>query len=258
MKYHWVSSEEWEASKRGDDCEMCYHLQTNTTETPHGFIVAELERGVLQLQKNQNIRGYCLLIAKKHVTEPFQMHEQERRLFFEDMVNAAEAMQQVFQPAKMNYEMLGNMMPHLHVHLKPRYLDDAAPHRRIPSNSKNPHLLSGDEYQQIIGDVREALGFIRVRVDDPLLVNLLDNQGRVTRWPTLKFPEEQMAVREYLASKFEYEREYTEREVNDLLNVWHTFGDWALLRRELFMHELLGRMKNGSCYWRKAERTRAG
>lgn len=258
MKGQWVSLEAWEARKRGDDCEMCHHLQTGAMENPHGFVVAELDRGVLQLQKNQNIRGYCLLIARKHVTEPFQMHEHERRLFFEDMVKAAEAMQQVFQPAKMNYELLGNMMPHLHVHLKPRYLDDAAPHGRIPPNSKTPRLLTSDEYQQIIGDLREAMGFIRVRVDNPLLVNLLDNQGRVTRWPTLKFPEEQMAVREYLVSKFEHEREYTEREVNDLLNRWHTFGDWALLRRELFMHELLGRMKNGSRYWRKAQSTRTG
>jgi hypothetical protein len=167
------------------------------------------------------------------------------------MTRAAQAMQQVFSPDKMNYEMLGNRLPHLHVHLKPRYLDDAAPHRRINSRSTDPHLLTDDEYRQLVGNLREALGYIRERVSDPLLVNILDNQGRVTRWPTLKDQDEQMAVRRYLASKFEPGRHYTEREVNALLNEWHTFEDWALLRRELFMHEFIGRLKDGTAYWLK-------
>ena len=54
----------------------------------------------------------------------------------------------------------------------------------------------------------------------------------------------------YLAEKFEFRRKYSEREVNDILNQWALFNDWALLRRELIMYNLLQREKNGSAYWR--------
>ncbi len=210
--------------------------------------MAELERGTLRLMRNQWVRGYCMLIAKKHYTEPFQMYDAERTLFFEDMSRAAQAMQQVFAPDKLNYELLGNEQPHLHVHLKPRYIGDPVPHGRMPANRETVHL-SDDDYWRLVGDLREALGMIRERVNDPLLVNLLDNQGRVIDWPHPKSSDKQMAVRRYLASRFEAGREYTEREVNELLKRWHIFEDWALLRRELFMHRFLKRMKDGSAYW---------
>jgi hypothetical protein len=55
----------------------------------------------------------------------------------------------------------------------------------------------------------------------------------------------------YLLSKFDPTRLYTEKEVNTLLNEYHTFGDPALLRRELFDRGLLDRIPNGSAYWCK-------
>ncbi|MFW5690904.1 MAG: DUF2087 domain-containing protein [Chloroflexota bacterium] len=38
--------------------------------------------------------------------------------------------------------------------------------------------------------------------------------------------------------------------VNDLLNRWHTFEDWAVLRRELVDRRMLCRARDGSVYWR--------
>lgn len=54
---------------------------------------------------------------------------------------------------------------------------------------------------------------------------------------------------EFLAAKFEMGREYSEKEVNEILNQNHTFGDPALLRRELYMKKLLDRTPDGSRYW---------
>lgn len=59
----------------------------------------------------------------------------------------------------------------------------------------------------------------------------------------------QRLVLDYLASRFECGRVYTESEVNVLLRQWHTFDDWALLRRELFEQGYLNREKDGSRYW---------
>ncbi|MDX1995432.1 MAG: DUF2087 domain-containing protein [bacterium] len=79
----------------------------------------------------------------------------------------------------------------------------------------------------------------------------LDAEGRVTRWPTRKgtFADQELVLA-YLATKFEAGKVYTEREVNDVLRQYHTFEDWALLRRELFERGYLNREKNGSLYWR--------
>jgi GNAT superfamily N-acetyltransferase len=80
------------------------------------------------------------------------------------------------------------------------------------------------------------------------LQKLLNEAGQVTRWPTK--PQEKTLVIEYLASKFARDGDYSERDVNELLKTWHTFSDWALLRRELFERGFLAREKNGSAYWR--------
>jgi hypothetical protein len=52
-----------------------------------------------------------------------------------------------------------------------------------------------------------------------------------------------------LASKFEPGRRYTEKEVNERLKSWHSFGDWCLLRRSLCDCGFLRREPNGASYW---------
>jgi diadenosine tetraphosphate (Ap4A) HIT family hydrolase len=40
--------------------------------------------------------------------------------YFQEMVLLATAIERAFQPRKLNYELLGNQVPHLHWHLFPR------------------------------------------------------------------------------------------------------------------------------------------
>lgn len=74
----------------------------------------------------------------------------------------------------------------------------------------------------------------------------VDDDGRLTRWPTRQKVQKQAIA--LLASRFEPGREYGEREVNELLNAWHAFGDWAILRRALFDWRFLDREADGSRY----------
>ncbi len=55
----------------------------------------------------------------------------------------------------------------------------------------------------------------------------------------------------YLAGKFEIGRQYTESEVNDILDDWTEFHDPATLRRELFNKRLLNRTPDGRTYWKE-------
>ncbi|MEL6148492.1 MAG: DUF2087 domain-containing protein [Chloroflexota bacterium] len=84
--------------------------------------------------------------------------------------------------------------------------------------------------------------------DNPLQ-KYTDDEGRITRWPTRKSKGDQALVLAYLATKFDADATYTERDVNAVLKHWHTFEDWALLRRELFERGYLNREKDGSVYW---------
>lgn len=55
----------------------------------------------------------------------------------------------------------------------------------------------------------------------------------------------------YLASKFDIGIDYKEGQVNAIIDGWHTFGDYFILRRELVDSGLLKRLPDGSRYWRK-------
>ena len=57
----------------------------------------------------------------------------------------------------------------------------------------------------------------------------------------------------YLAGKLDAGRQYTQPEINDLLNDWALFHDPATLRRELYNKRLLNRTDDGSRYWRAGE-----
>jgi hypothetical protein len=81
---------------------------------------------------------------------------------------------------------------------------------------------------------------------------VLDAQGRVVRWP--KKLVQQDAVSAYLAKKFDRGASYTEKEVNAILEDWHTFRDWALLRRTLWDMGYMEREPDGSRYWLAASR----
>lgn len=81
----------------------------------------------------------------------------------------------------------------------------------------------------------------------------LDSAGRVTQLPSKQ--KKKLAVLEYLAEKFELGNTYSERQVNEVCNRWHTFGDCFILRRELVDNGYLDRERDGSKYWRVAENT---
>lgn len=74
------------------------------------------------------------------------------------------------------------------------------------------------------------------------LENYLDSQGRITEWPSKRNKGRfQQLVLEYFTERFEIGITYSEKEVNALLNQYHTFNDPALLRREMIERRLLER-----------------
>ncbi len=79
-----------------------------------------------------------------------------------------------------------------------------------------------------------------------------DEFGRLVRLPNKL--SVQRVVMWSLWTRFASARKYSEKEVNAILNAWHTFHDQATLRRELVNMKLLGRKPDGSRYWKEAAR----
>jgi diadenosine tetraphosphate (Ap4A) HIT family hydrolase len=105
------------------DCPFCARL-AQLHELPGDEVVWQFAHSVALLGQWQYYRGYCVLVSRRHATELSQLADPERRAFLDEMCLLARAIEECFRPHKMNYELLGNQVPHLHWHLFPRYADD--------------------------------------------------------------------------------------------------------------------------------------
>lgn len=80
------------------------------------------------------------------------------------------------------------------------------------------------------------------------LLPFLDKNGRLISLPA-KHKKKLLALW-YLAGKIEAGQEYSEPEINDLLDEWTLFHDPATLRRELYNKRLLDRTTDCRRYWK--------
>ena len=115
-----------------DGCEICERITEFTPENP--YLVAEMETGYAVLADNQYYEGYTIFLAKECVPELHLLLPEVRATFLDEMSIVAEAMFRAFAPRKLNYELLGNSVSHLHWHIFPRYEDDPNPRWPVWSN----------------------------------------------------------------------------------------------------------------------------
>jgi diadenosine tetraphosphate (Ap4A) HIT family hydrolase len=105
------------------DCPFCRKL-VDPEQVPEADRVWSFPHSVALLGTHQFYRGYCVLIARRHATELHQLADDVRRAYLDEMCLLARALSSCYRPHKLNYELLGNQVPHLHWHLFPRYQDD--------------------------------------------------------------------------------------------------------------------------------------
>src|SRR4051812_25484133 len=120
----WMPRAEWEALVKGEGCPLCHAMTSSEVADDYAYTIADLPSGRLRLGLNQWVSGYCTLVCRQHVREPWELSDTDRHAFFEDMSRAGHALERVLASAKMNFEILGNAVPHLHAHIIPRYYGD--------------------------------------------------------------------------------------------------------------------------------------
>jgi len=126
----WRDRDRWRGLRDGSQCPICRDGR------PLG-VLAESPTTWVASWERVTSRGYACIIAKRHVVEPYELDAAERAAFFSDAVEVARAVEGLFRPVKLNYEIHGNTLPHLHLNLFPRYVGD--PFEGGPIRGGEPH-----------------------------------------------------------------------------------------------------------------------
>lgn len=153
----WLDGAAWDRLCRGDGCPLCSSLAGGYDQDEHGVTLVRTAASLVRLARNQRARGYCVVIAGRHAVEPFELPESEARAFLDDVLATARAVHKACTPVKINYEILGNAVPHLHCHVVPRYLDDGAPGAPLPLFAAPPVLLPDEELLSLAARLRGHL-----------------------------------------------------------------------------------------------------
>jgi diadenosine tetraphosphate (Ap4A) HIT family hydrolase len=150
----WSDPAEWQRLYEGEGCPICNSIRIEGV--CRGTIV-ELDAGYLTTQRDQPVRGYCCLVLKRHAVELHDLAVDEARNFMGDMRRVSRAVKSVTGAIKMNLEIHGNTIPHLHVHFFPRYVGDRF--EEGPIDLREPWLpdLSPEELEAFAGRLRAAL-----------------------------------------------------------------------------------------------------
>ncbi|MCY7388850.1 MAG: HIT family protein [Burkholderiales bacterium] len=70
--------------------------------------------------------GFCRVVWNAHIKELTDLNASDRQNFMEAVFTLETVLRKTLQPEKMNVASLGNLTPHLHWHVIPRYRNDPA------------------------------------------------------------------------------------------------------------------------------------
>jgi diadenosine tetraphosphate (Ap4A) HIT family hydrolase len=116
-------------------CELCEH--------EGGTLIAADRLLRVVVVDDDNYPGFARVIWNDHVREMSELDAEARRHLLDAVIAVEAAQRAVLSPHKINLASLGNMTPHLHWHVIPRFTDDThfpnpiwgSPQRRPDANS---------------------------------------------------------------------------------------------------------------------------
>lgn len=144
--------EEGQQAVSDSSCQAC----TGTWPRQDHFL-EDLGLSKAYLHDDQFFPGWTVLVFHRHATELFQLTPSERGQLIEGVSRVASALSETYQAKKLNYELLGNQLPHIHWHVIPRRPEDPAPLEPVWRVPHTPVRLTGSLLQETIDRVRSAL-----------------------------------------------------------------------------------------------------
>jgi len=134
----------------------CLYCNDNQTQASLMIKVCELPVSTVFLFREQSYKGRCIVAYKDHATELYELEGAALLAYMEDVNKVARAMKEIFNPAKINYGAYSDKLPHLHMHLVPKYVDGPDYGGVFMMNPQKVYL-SEEEYQQIVSELKSKL-----------------------------------------------------------------------------------------------------
>ncbi len=119
--------------------------------------IADLGLSNAYLHEDQFFPGWTVVVLKHHATELFHLAPTERIQLMEEVNLVAKTLSQVYEAKKINYELLGNQLPHIHWHVIPRLASDPAPFEPVWRVQHEPLLYSEIDLQSRVEGLQQAI-----------------------------------------------------------------------------------------------------
>ena len=102
--------------------------------------------------------GYVCLVSRVHAVELHHLSQAQAQSFMQDAHRVSTALSAITGAVKLNYEIHGNTLPHLHMHFFPRYAGDPFEGRAIePSRVTQPVYAYG-QFAELRDGLLRAFG----------------------------------------------------------------------------------------------------
>lgn len=101
----------------GATCELC--------AAPGGELIWRDERCRVIQVDDSDFPGFCRVVWNTHVAELSDLTESERTYLMKIVSEVESAVREITRADKINLASFGNMVPHLHWHVIPRWRDDS-------------------------------------------------------------------------------------------------------------------------------------
>jgi len=119
------------------NCILC----TETLKPEEGELIWRGDDCRVILVNDPDLPGFCRVIWNHHVAEMTDLSHGEREHLMTLVFVVEEVIRHVMQPDKVNIAALGNMVPHIHWHVIPRFKDDAF----FPGSIWSPRIQKAPE-----------------------------------------------------------------------------------------------------------------
>ncbi|MFC0471323.1 HIT family protein [Halalkalibacter kiskunsagensis] len=119
--------------------------------------ICSLQVSTLYLNKDQTHKGRCIIAFHEHKNELFELDDSNLQLFMDDVANAAEALKAVFGANKINYAIYGDLVPHLHFHLVPKYEHDKEWGEAFTNNPNKKQIINVESFEKRVASIYEHL-----------------------------------------------------------------------------------------------------
>jgi len=138
------------------DKKDCLYCENKETLDSLMIYITDLKVSKLYLFKEQTYYGRCVIAFKDHAVELYDVSAEDAALLMEDVKTVGRAVNRTVNPAKVNYGMYSDKLPHLHVHVVPKQMDGHSWGTTFVMNPEEKYL-SDDEYADLIKKIKSNL-----------------------------------------------------------------------------------------------------